>query len=94
MKTVLTVELNCPRCNFTKLIKIGLDEDGVYSIPNKFCPNDMHILSREVLPDLPGPIVKQDEPKQDTATTKDPIPGHTRPVDRPKNGPGNSKKTG
>lgn len=81
MSSTLTVELNCPRCNFAKIIKIGLDEDGVYSIPNKFCPNDMHILSREVLPDLPGPIVtKENEPEQNE-TVK--LPQKIAPVPRP-----------
>jgi hypothetical protein len=93
MKTELTVELNCPRCNFTKIVKIDLDDDGVYSIPNKFCPNDMHVLSREVLADIPVPPVKN-EPKQDTTTTKDPVPKPTRPVDRSKDGSGDPKKTG
>jgi len=93
MKTILTVELNCPRCNFTKLIRIDLDDDGVYSIPNKFCPNDMHILSREVLADIPVPPVKN-EPEQDKTTTQDPISGHTGVLQRPKNGSDNPKKTG
>jgi len=78
MSSVLSIELNCPRCNFTKIIKIALDEDGVYSIPNKFCPNDLHILSREVLPDLPKPVViEENEPEQE-------LPQKIAPVPRPK----------
>ncbi len=49
LKNELKVELSCGRCNFTKVIVIVLDEDGVFTIPNKFCHNDLSELSREVL---------------------------------------------
>ena len=49
LRNELKVELSCGRCNFTKVITIGLDEDGVFTIPNKFCPNDLNELSRDVL---------------------------------------------
>ena len=48
-KNELKIELSCGRCGFTKVISIGLDEDGVFTIPNKFCPNDLNELDRDVL---------------------------------------------
>lgn len=68
LKNELKVELSCGRCNFTKVISIGLDEDGVFTIPNKFCPNDLNELEREVLrnfvsvPKKPNDIVGVVEP--------------------------------
>ena len=45
----LKIELSCGKCGLTKIITVNLDENGVFTIPNKFCPNDLTELSREVL---------------------------------------------
>lgn len=49
LKNELKIELSCNECSFTKVITIGLDEDGVFTIPNKFCPHDLGELERDVL---------------------------------------------
>ena len=63
LKNELKIELSCGRCGLTKVIMVNLDEDGVFTIPNKFCPNDLSELSREVLRNFvsvpePKPIEK------------------------------------
>ena len=67
LKNELKVELSCGRCNFTKVIIICTDEDGVFTIPNKFCPNDLNELEREVLRNL----VSVPEPKPETVQSED-----------------------
>ena len=62
MSNELRIELSCGRCNFTKTITVNLDEDGVFTIPNKFCPNDLSELSRKVLRQLVS-VPKQKLPK-------------------------------
>ena len=63
LKNELKVELSCGRCNFTKVITVNIDEDGVFTIPNKFCPNDLNELEREVLRNfISVPKSKPDEP--------------------------------
>ena len=60
----LKIELSCGRCGLTKVITVNLDEDGVFTIPNKFCPNDLNELSREVLRNfvsVPKPKQKPDD---------------------------------
>lgn len=49
LKNELRIELNCGRCGLTKVITVNLDADGVFTIPNKYCPNDLNMLSRDVL---------------------------------------------
>ncbi len=49
LKNELRIELSCGRCGLTKVVTVNLDEDGVFTIPNKFCPNDLSELSRDVL---------------------------------------------
>ena len=97
LKNELKVELSCGRCNFTKVITIGVDEDGVFTIPNKFCPNDLNELEREVLRNfvsVPKPIIMEpDEPTENKAEPSDTLPRPTRPVDVPKHGANSSKKT-
>jgi len=93
LKNELKIELSCGRCNFTKVILIGLDKDGVFTIPNKFCPNDLSELSREVLRTIPKPKSKPDEPTENKTEPSDTVPGPTRPVDVPKNRTGSPKKT-
>lgn len=64
LKNKLRVELSCSRCNFTKVITIVLDKDGVFTIPYKFCPHDLNELQRDVLRQFvsePEPIVKIDD---------------------------------
>ncbi len=71
LKNELKVELSCGRCNFTKVITIGLDdEDGVFTIPNKFCPNDLNELEREVIRQfvsVPKPIILEPDEPDDTS---------------------------
>ena len=96
LKNELKIELSCGRCNFTKVITIGLDEDGVFTIPNKFCPNDLNELSREVLRNfvsVPESKQKPDEPTEDKTRIADTVPSPTRPVDVPKHGANRPKKT-
>ena len=109
LKNELKVELSCGRCNFTKVITIGTDEDGVFTIPNKFCPNDLSELEREVLRNfvsVPKPEamvevdnegnvteLKPDEPTEDKTRTSNAVSKPARPVDVPKHGANSSKKT-
>ena len=92
MSNELKVELSCGRCNFTKVISIGVDADGVFTIPNKFCPNDLNELSREVLRNFVS-VPKSDEPTENKTRTSNAVSKPARPVDLPKYGPGSSKKT-
>lgn len=69
LKNELKVELSCGRCGLTKVITVNLDEDGVFTIPNKFCPNDLNELSREVLRNFVS-VPKPETPVED-ATTKE-----------------------
>ena len=108
LKNELKVELSCGRCNFAKVITVNLDEDGVFTIPNKFCPNDLNELSREVLRNFVSvpktvpklkfdpvikPVPKPDEPTEDKTRTSNTIPKPARPVDVSKHGADSSKKT-
>lgn len=84
LKNELKIELSCGNCSFTKTITICLDKDGVFTIPDKFCPKDLSELSRDVLrrfvsePDkqkLPEPLInslapllEESEPKQNEPT--------------------------
>lgn len=75
LRNELKIELSCGRCNFAKIITINLDEDGVFTIPNKFCPNDLNELSREVLRNFvsvpkPKQKPKPDEPTEDKTKKK------------------------
>ena len=49
LKNELRIELSCSKCGLTKAITVNLDADGVFTIPNKFCPNDLNELERKVL---------------------------------------------
>ena len=62
LKNELRIELSCGKCNFTKTITVNLDADGVFTIPNKFCPNDLNELEREVLRNFISVPKKPDEP--------------------------------
>ena len=92
LKNELKVELSCGRCNFTKVITIGLDEDGVFTIPNKFCPNDLNELEREVLRQFVSEP-KPDEPTEDKTRVSNPIPKPAGILDVPKHGANRPKKT-
>ena len=95
LKNELKVELSCGRCNFTKVITIGTDEDGVFTIPNKFCPNDLNELGREVLRTIPKPVEKRipDEPTEDKTRTSNAVSRPTGILDVPKHGANRSKKS-
>lgn len=104
LKNELKIELSCGNCSFTKVITIGLDKDGVFTIPNKFCPNDLSELKRDVLrrfvsepepePETPEPIEKTvpDEPTEDKTRTANTVSKPARPVEVPKHGANSSKK--
>ena len=92
LKNELKVELSCGRCGLTKVITVNLDNDGVFTIPNKFCPNDLNELEREVLRNFVS-VPKPDEPTEDKTRVSNPIPRPARPVDVPKNRTGSSKKS-
>lgn len=49
LKDTLRIQLSCDKCGLTKTITVNLDANGVFTIPNKFCPNDLTELKREVL---------------------------------------------
>lgn len=89
----LRIELSCGRCGLTKTVTVNLDEGGVFTIPNKFCPNDLNELEREVLRTIPKPEPKPDEPTENQTRTSDTLSKPTRPVDLSKNGADSSKKT-
>ena len=89
MSNELRIEPSCGRCNFTKVITVGLDKDGVFTIPNKFCPNDLCELSRDVL----RVIEKPDEPTEDKTRTANTIPKPARPLEVPKHRHKSSKRT-
>ena len=93
LKNTLRIELSCGRCNFTKTITVNLDEDGVFTIPNKFCPNDLSELSREVLRTISKPELKPDEPTEDTTGVGNPIPKPIGILEVPKHGANRPKKT-
>ena len=74
LKNELRIELSCGRCGLTKSVTVNLDEDGVFTIPNKFCPNDLNELSREVLRQFvsePKPDESDDTSKKAFDITKD-----------------------
>ncbi len=94
MSNELKVELSCGRCNFTKVITIGTDEDGVFTIPNKFCPNDLNELSRDVLRQFVSePEPKSDEPTEDKTRVSNPLPKPAGILDVPKHWANRPKKT-
>ena len=84
-KNQLKIKLSCGRCNFSKNIVIIPDKDGVFTIPNKFCPNDLNGLSRTILESS-----EQNEDKTESANS---IPRHPGILEVPKNGDSDSKKT-
>ncbi len=92
LKNELKVELSCGRCNFTKVITIGLDEDGVFTIPNKFCPNDLNELERELLCNFVS-VPKPNEPIKNKAGTSNTVSKPAGILDVPKHGANSSKKT-
>ena len=61
LKNQLKIKLSCGRCNFSKNIVISPDKDGVFTIPNKFCPNDLNGLSRTILEPEPKPEPEPNE---------------------------------
>jgi len=98
LRNELKIELGCKNCNFTKVITIGLDKDGVFTIPNKFCPNDLSELSRDVLRNfvsVPEPKTEQkpDEPTEDKTGINNPIPRPAGLLAVPKHGADSSKKS-
>ena len=97
LKNELKIELSCKNCNFTKVITIGLDKDGVFTIPNKFCPNDLSELSRDVLRNFISAEelieeLKLDEPTEDKTRINNPIPRPAGLLEVPKHGADSSKK--
>ena len=68
-KNELKIELSCGNCSFTKTITICLDKDGVFTIPDKFCPKDLSELSRDVLRQFVSEL-KQDAPKKPDGLAK------------------------
>ena len=93
LKNELKVELSCGRCNFTKVISIGIDADGVFTIPSKFCPNDLSELEREVLRNFVSVPKKPDEPTENKARTSNAVSKPAGILDVPKHGTNSSKKT-
>jgi hypothetical protein len=93
LKNELKVELSCGRCNFTKVITVNLDEDGVFAIPNKFCPNDLNELSRDVLRQFVSVPKKPDESTEDKTRVSDTVPKPAGILDVPKHGVNRPKKT-
>lgn len=86
-ETELLLEFQCGRCNFTINKTVDLDEDGVYTIPNKFCPRCFRGLDREIISGerhLPKEV--EEDGSEDTTTTQDAFPRHTGVVQRPQNG--------
>lgn len=73
-ETELLLEFQCGRCNFTINKTIDLDEDGVYTIPNKFCPNCFRGLDREIIKG------ERHLPKEVEDGSEDKVP---HPVSRP-----------
>ncbi len=65
LKNELKIELSCGRCGLTKVIVVNMDADGVFTIPNKFCPNDLNELSRDVLRNFVSVPKKPDGPDKD-----------------------------
>lgn len=70
LRNELRIELSCGKCGLTKVVTVNLDEDGVFTIPNKFCPNDLSELSRDVLRQYasvpkPDALKKPDRPTED-----------------------------
>ena len=102
LKNELRIELSCGRCGLTKVITINLDEDGVFTIPNKFCPNDLNELSREVLrqfvsepkselASVPKQLLKPDEPTEDKTGVSNTVSRPTGILEVPKHGANSSK---
>lgn len=99
LKNELRIELSCGKCNFTKVISIGIDADGVFTIPNKFCPNDLNELSRDVLRQFvsepkPKSIEKTepDEPTENKAGTPNAVSRPAGILEVPKHGANRPKK--
>ena len=94
LKNELKIALSCGKCMLTKIITVNLDNDGVFTIPNKFCPNDLNELEREVLRNFVSvPKPKPDEPTEDKARTSNAVSRPTGILDVPKHGANSSKKT-
>jgi len=49
MVNELEIKLSCSQCDSTWTIYVFLDPDGVFSIPDKYCPECLHILGRELI---------------------------------------------
>ena len=93
LKNELKIELSCSNCSFTKVITVELDEDGVFTIPDKFCPRDLTELKRDVLRTVTKPEPKQDEPTENKTEPTNAVPKPARPVEVPKHGHNRSKRT-
>jgi ribosomal protein S27AE len=86
-ETELLLELQCGRCNFTINLAVDLDEDGVYTIPNKFCPNCFRGLDRTILRgDRHLPKEEEVDEPEDSTPVKDPISRPAGVLQRPQNG--------
>lgn len=70
----LVVELSCRKCDFSKNILLFADEDGVFSIPDKYCPRCMHILDRDL---LEKKSIKEDTDGEVTEDTDETTDEHT-----------------
>lgn len=93
LKNELKVELSCGRCGLTKVITVNLDADGVFTIPNKFCPNDLNELSREVLRNFVSvPKPEPDEPTENKTRVSNPVPKPAGILDVPKHGANRPEK--
>lgn len=88
------VDLHCGRCGFSKRITVDLDVDGVYTIPNKFCPNDLFQLSRSIVIHPKSESVVENEQTEDKTTVENSVPRPTRPVDVSKDRSDSSEKAG
>jgi len=97
LKNELKIELSCKNCSFTKVITIGLDKDGVFTIPNKFCPNDLSELSRDVLRNFVSAEelieeLKLDEPTEDKTRISNTLSRPAGLLEVPKHRADSSKK--
>ena len=94
LKNELKVELSCGKCRLTKVVTVNLDEDGVFTIPNKFCPNDLSELEREVLRNFVSvPKPKPDESTENKAGTSNTVSKPAGILDVPQHGANRPKKT-
>ena len=99
LKNELRIELSCSKCGLTKTIMVNLDADGVFTIPNKFCPNDLNELSRDVLRQFVSvpkvasePKSEPNEPTENKTRVSNTVSRPTGILDVPKHGANSSKK--